>query len=138
MPPSLIKAISPQTIIIMGGEHPSFMAEETLRDCPAIDYICVGEGEVTLAEFLRAVERKEEDFSKILGLAYLNGKGDFIYTGDRPFIEDLDALPMPAYHLAKMEHPYVEPSLRREKRTRRQFFKGMYLGLRLLLGVGLL
>ncbi len=35
----LIKAVSPQSIIIMGGEHSSFMAEETLRDCPAIDYI---------------------------------------------------------------------------------------------------
>ena len=30
---SLIKAVSPQSIIIMGGEHPSFVAEETLRDC---------------------------------------------------------------------------------------------------------
>jgi len=104
---NLIKAISPRSIIIMGGEHPSFMAEETVRDCPAIDYICVGEGEVTLTEFLRAVEKKEQDFSRILGLAYLNEKGEFIYTGDRPFIEDLDILPMPAYHLAKMEHPYV-------------------------------
>ena len=104
---NLIKAVSPQSMIIMGGEHPSFMAEETLRNCPALDYICVGEGEVTLTEFLRAVERKEQDFSKILGLAYLNEKREFLYTGDRPFIEDLDSLPMPAYHLAKMEHPYV-------------------------------
>ena len=104
---TLIKTIHPKSVIIMGGEHPSFMAEETLKDCPAIDTICVGEGEVTLTEFLRAVERKEQDFSKILGLAYLNEKGEFVYTGDRPFIEDLDTLPMPAYHLAKMEHPYV-------------------------------
>ena len=103
---NLIKSVSPRSVIIMGGEHPSFMAEETLRDCPAIDYICVGEGEVTLTEFLRTVE-KEEDLSKVLGLAYLNEKGEFIYTGDRPLIEDLDTLPMPAYHLAKMEHPYV-------------------------------
>jgi radical SAM superfamily enzyme YgiQ (UPF0313 family) len=94
---NLIKAASPNTIVIMGGEHPSFTAEETLRDCPAIDYICVGEGEVTLAEFLSAIE-KRKDISKVLGLAYLNEKGKFCYTGDRPFIEDLDTLPMPAYH----------------------------------------
>jgi len=104
---NLMKAISHQSIIIMGGEHPSFMAEETLRDCPAVDYICVGEGEVTATEFLRAVEKKE-DLSEVLGLAYLNENGDFIYTGDRSFIEDLDILPMPAYHLAEMEHPYVD------------------------------
>jgi anaerobic magnesium-protoporphyrin IX monomethyl ester cyclase len=104
---SLMKAISPQSIIIMGGEHPSFMAEETLRDCPAVDYICVGEGEVTMTEFLRAV-KEQDDISKVSGLAYLNEKGKFIYTGERPFIEDLDILPMPAYHLAEMEHPYVD------------------------------
>jgi anaerobic magnesium-protoporphyrin IX monomethyl ester cyclase len=104
---NLIKAASPDTVVIMGGEHPSFTAEETLRDCPAIDYICVGEGEVTLAEFLRAVEKKK-DLSHVLGLAYLNEKGGFCYAGDRPFIEDLDTLPMPAYHLAQMEHPFVE------------------------------
>jgi anaerobic magnesium-protoporphyrin IX monomethyl ester cyclase len=103
---NLIKSVSPRSIIIMGGEHPSFTAEETLRDCPAIDYICVGEGELTLTEFLRTVEKKE-DLSKVLGLAYLNKRGEFTYTGDRPLIEDLDTLPMPAYHLAKMEHPYV-------------------------------
>jgi len=103
---SLVKVLSPKTIIIMGGEHPSFMAEETIRDCPAIDYICVGEGEVTLAEFLRTLEKKD-DLSKVLGLAYLDEKGNFTYTGDRPFIEDLDTLPLPAYHLARMEHPYV-------------------------------
>jgi anaerobic magnesium-protoporphyrin IX monomethyl ester cyclase len=105
---NLIKAVSPQSIILMGGEHPSFMAEETLRDCPAVDYICVGEGEVTSTEFLGAVEKKEEDLSKILGLAYLNKKKEFVYTGDRPFIEDLDVLPIPAYHRAKMDHPFVE------------------------------
>ena len=104
---SLMKAISPRSIIIMGGEHPSFMAEETLRDCPAVDYICVGEGEVTMTEFLRAI-KEQDDISKVSGLAYLNEKGKFIYTGDRPFIEDLDILPMPAYHLAEMEHPYVD------------------------------
>jgi len=80
---NLIKAAHPKTIVIMGGEHPSFMAEETLRDCPAIDYICVGEGEVTLTEFLRTVGKKD-DLSKVLGLAYLNEKGEFVYTGERP------------------------------------------------------
>ena len=102
----LLKAVSPNSLVIMGGEHPSFMAEETLRDCPAIDYICVGEGELTLTEFLRTVE-KRGDLSKVKGLAYLNEKDEFVYTGDRPLIQDLDSLPMPAYHLASMEHPYV-------------------------------
>ncbi len=103
---SLIKEQSPETIVIAGGAHPSILAEETLRDCPSIDYICIGEGEITLHEFLTAVE-KTGDLSKVLGLGYLDDNGNFVYTGERPLIEDLDSLPMPAYHLYDMEHPFV-------------------------------
>ena len=81
---------------------------------------------------------KKEDLSKVLGLAYLNEKGEFVYTGDRPFIEDLDTLPMPAYHLARMEHPFVDLPSGRAPGTGGQFFKRMHLGLHLLLGIGLL
>ena len=98
--------------------------------------LCVGEGEVTLAEFLRAVEKKE-DLSRVLGLAYLDEKGGFVYTGDRPFIENLDTLPLPAYHLAKMDHPFVElPS--EGKAGLVVNFSGVPLGLHVLLGIGLL
>jgi len=102
----LVKEQSPESLVIVGGGHPSLNPEETLRSCPEIDYICVGEGEITLHEFLTAVERKM-DLSHVLGLAYLDDNDHFVYTGDRPLIEDLDSLPMPAYHLYNMEHPYV-------------------------------
>ena len=102
----LVKEANPESIVIAGGAHPSLIPEETLRECRAIDYICVGEGEVTLQEFLTAIEKKE-DVSQVRGLAYLDEGGEFAYTGERPLIEDLDSLPMPAYHLYDMEHPYV-------------------------------
>jgi anaerobic magnesium-protoporphyrin IX monomethyl ester cyclase len=102
----LVKEASPGSLVLVGGAHPSLIPEETLRECRAIDFICVGEGEVTLYEFLSAVEEKS-DLSQVKGLAYLDGEGRFVFTGHRPFIEDLDSLPMPAYHLYDMEHPYV-------------------------------
>ncbi len=100
----LIKEVSPKTVIVAGGAHPSLVPEKTLRICPQIDYIVVGEGELTFQEFLKAFEKGERDFSKIKGLAYLH-EDKYIYTGDREFIEDLDTLPMPAYHLFDMHHP---------------------------------
>lgn len=100
----LIKEVSPKTTIVAGGVHPSLVPEETLRLCPEIDYIVVGEGEVTFHEFLKAFERRERDFSQIKGLAYLD-EDRFAYTGDRELIEDLDSLPMPAYHLFDMYNP---------------------------------
>lgn len=102
----LVKEASPGSTVIVGGAHPSLNPQEMLRSSGAIDFICVGEGEVTLHEFLRAIERKE-DLSKVKGLAYLDKEHGFVYTGERPLIEDLDTLPMPAYHLYNMEHPYV-------------------------------
>jgi radical SAM superfamily enzyme YgiQ (UPF0313 family) len=102
----LVKESSPESIVMAGGGHPSLVPEETLRECTAIDFICVGEGEITLKEFLTALDKKE-DLSKVLGLAYLDEKGEFVFTGERPLIDDLDSLPMPAYHLYDMEHPFI-------------------------------
>ncbi len=102
----LVKEASPNSIVLVGGGQPSLIPEELLRKCSAIDYICVGEGEVTLHEFLTAVEKKQ-DVTGIKGIACLNDKDEFVFSGDRPLIKDLDALPMPAYHLYNMEHPYI-------------------------------
>ncbi len=102
----LVKEASPSTIVVAGGGHPSLVPEETLRACGAIDFVCVGEGERTLYEFLRAIENKD-DVRGVRGLAFLDEEGRFVFTGARPLIENLDELPMPAYHLYDMEHPYV-------------------------------
>ncbi|MBW1814568.1 MAG: radical SAM protein, partial [Deltaproteobacteria bacterium] len=119
----LVKEQSPESLVIVGGGHPSLVPEKTLQSCKEIDYVCVGEGEITLHEFLTAVENKNDIskvlglaflddegnfvYTKVLGLAFLDDEGNFVYTGDRPMIENLDILPMPAYHLYDMEHPYV-------------------------------
>jgi radical SAM superfamily enzyme YgiQ (UPF0313 family) len=102
----LIKESSPNSIIIAGGAHTSLLPEETLRGCPEIDYLCIGEGEITLHEFLTAI-RDKSDLTEVLGLAFLDGNDRYVFTGFRPLIQDLDTLPMPAYHLYNMEHPYV-------------------------------
>ena len=56
----LVKEASPKSVVLVGGGQPSLIPEELLRKCRAIDYICVGEGEVTLHEFLSAIEKKQD------------------------------------------------------------------------------
>jgi len=102
----LIKSVHPKCKIVAGGAHPSGIPRETLLECPQFDYIVVGEGEATFAEFCKAFARGEEDFDDIKGLAYFRPDGEFVFTGRRPLIEDLDSLPMPAYHRINMDHPY--------------------------------
>ncbi len=100
----LVKMISPQAKVITGGTHPTLAPEEVLALGPDVDYICIGEGEVTLKEFIRAVEGGAKDFADVRGLAFRDGR-EAVRTGPRPFIEDLDALPMPAYHRVPMGNP---------------------------------
>lgn len=104
----LIKEYFPKITIILGGIHFSAMPEESLNICRSIDYIVIGEGEVTLLELIRKLEdgKKKEDLIKVKGLAYMLD-GEFIKTPPRPFIEDIDSLPMPAYHLLPLNNRKV-------------------------------
>ena len=87
----------PSLITLMGGPHVTFAAERTLKDYPGIDLIVAGEGEGTIAE-LMAGGFNPEEWEKIPGLVF-RSNGRIIDTGSRPFIEDLDTLPLPARHL---------------------------------------
>lgn len=90
--------------IVLGGYHPTVCYEEILNNNPEIDYIVVGEGEVTFKELCdaRQSELSGEDLCKIAGLA-LRINNEIRFTGNRAFIEDLDALPFPGRHLLSSE-----------------------------------
>ena len=93
----MAKGASQDIVTIVGGQHFTAVAEESLRDFPEIDYIVRGEGELTLVELIKTV-REGGDMGKVQGLA-LRNNGEIINTPDRPLIENLDDLPYPAYHL---------------------------------------
>jgi anaerobic magnesium-protoporphyrin IX monomethyl ester cyclase len=87
----------PSLVTLMGGPHVSFSAERTLTDYRGIDLIVAGEGERTIAE-LMAAGFDPEKWGKIPGLVFRRD-GKIVDAGPRPFIEDLDTLPLPARHL---------------------------------------
>ena len=84
--------------IVLGGVHasaiPEFIAEQY---ADLIDYVVVGEGEVTLLELVNALQMGASPNS-VTGLVFRRGGGT-VTTGRRPFIEDLDSLPVPARDL---------------------------------------
>jgi len=64
-----------------------------------VDYILLGEGEVTLGELLDHLSgRQERPLATIAGLAWLED-GRFQRTMDRAFERDLDRFPFPAWDL---------------------------------------
>ena len=87
--------------IVMGGPHVTFLPERTFKECPYIDFIVRGEGEMTFKELINTLE-KNKDPSNILGLS--TNLGDKVKNNpSRPLIKDVDTIPMPSYDLLPME-----------------------------------
>jgi radical SAM superfamily enzyme YgiQ (UPF0313 family) len=105
---ALVKEVSPSTLVAVGGLWYSALHKETLEENPAIDFILIGEGELTLEELLKnldapsAPQAGQADFSKIPGLASRQ-KGVPVVGPHRELIKDIDILPLPAYDLFPMD-----------------------------------
>ena len=91
----------PNCLTIIGGSHVTFWDEEALHECPQLDIIVRGEGEATLLEIAKKVE-KGESFHDVVGTTCRKG-GGIVKNPDRPHIEDLESLPYPAFHLWPIE-----------------------------------
>jgi hypothetical protein len=93
----LVKAIRPNSTILMGGPQASVVAEHTLRAFPFVDFILRGETEESLPIFLEELSGQRR-LDQVPGLAYRSVWGVKL-NPHAPVITDLDALPFPAYHL---------------------------------------
>lgn len=91
----IIKKIDSNIKVVMGGNHASSLSEE-LAEYDSVDFVVVGEGEITTLELIRSFDTKHNDFSKIKGLVYKNGNSIF-RTPPRPLIENLDTIPFPLW-----------------------------------------
>ncbi|MEM4648684.1 MAG: cobalamin-dependent protein, partial [Nitrososphaerota archaeon] len=90
----IVKEHSPNSLVLLGGPHATFMAHEVLEECPYIDVVVRGEAEETLKEILERIERGG-DLSEVAGITYR--AGDRIKENPpRGLIDDLDSLPIPA------------------------------------------
>jgi len=92
-----VKAACPETIVVLGGFHGSFLPERTLREFPSFDYVIVGEGEIAFAKFVRAV-LSGLDPSDIPGVASRQS-GQVRMNGRGEVPANLDELGMPAWDL---------------------------------------
>ncbi|MFC1685666.1 B12-binding domain-containing radical SAM protein [Nanoarchaeota archaeon] len=96
-----IKEKYPQIKIVVGGPHPSAIPEESAKE-EFIDFVVVGEGELTMLELVNELNGKK-NFKKINGLVFRNKKNKVIVNKPREQIHDLDALPYPAFDLLPLE-----------------------------------
>ena len=103
----IAKAVGAITIGV--GPHVTELPEETLNGCPDLDFVMLGEMELTTRELIDCCEKGSADFPQVKGIAYRND-ARIVVTDERPFVEDMDSLPIPAYHLLPL-HKYRRPFL---------------------------
>ncbi len=124
----LAKSLGAGTIAF--GTHVTPMPRETMEDYPALDYVLRGEPELTLRELIDVLEGGREplpetlltlfresdptwsplgpgvggpvDLGSVKGLVWRDG-GRVQVNPDRPFIRDLNKLPLPRYDLLPLE-----------------------------------
>jgi radical SAM superfamily enzyme YgiQ (UPF0313 family) len=81
----------------MGGPHATFMDEQIIAQESTVDLIVRGEGEQTLLEIAQNLGEHSK-LHDIKGITYKENN-QVLRTPNRPFIQDLDTLPKPAYSL---------------------------------------
>jgi len=97
----IVKEVNSKIHIIMGGPHPTSLPTEVLSNS-FVDSVCICEGEFTFLELYKALE-KGKSLSKIKGLVFKDSRGKVKFNKPRRFIQNLDDLPFPAYHLLDIE-----------------------------------
>tara|TARA_A100001015_G_scaffold321655_1_gene453761 strand:- start:3457 stop:4974 length:1518 start_codon:yes stop_codon:yes gene_type:complete len=103
----IIKKHSPDIKIAIGGIHATTFPNEILSNCLDIDYVAIGEGEnsiVGLAAYIKTGNKKI--LESIKSFAYRDEDGTVKINREKNYVEDLDALPLPAWdliNLAKFE-----------------------------------
>lgn len=99
----LCREIDPNIAIVFGGADASVQYEMYLRN-ELCDYCIVGEGEESFRELVQKYQSIDEKIS-ILGVACMIDRE--VKYNQRPFIKQLDELPLPAYDLIPVES-YLE------------------------------
>jgi len=110
----IIKEAMPHVKTVAGGLWYSGDWERQMRLNPPIDYIMIGEAEITMEELVNNIKdggnRREIE---IPGLVSRQENGTIVVGPHRDLIPDLNELPMPAYDLFPMDkyvgHTYWKP-----------------------------
>ena len=95
-----IKKWNPDVLVVIGGAHSSTFPDSIMKDS-GIDVAVIGEGEKTLVEIV-------EKFAAGEPLAGIDGtltrvNGELVMGAVRPYIEDVDSIPFPAWDLMDID-----------------------------------
>jgi len=99
----IAKKIAPKSFVVAGGGFLTSMPSDIMSWLPEIDLGIVGEAFITFPEVLKQIDNKNFDFSQTPGVIFRHKSGRNFLTPVRENIQDLDALPWPAWDLFPLE-----------------------------------
>lgn len=91
----LIKSIDKNIVTVIGGPHATSYADKTMENAE-VDYLFIGESELSFPVFLEEIEKEKPDFSKVLGLCYRSPTMGVV-KNEQCLEENLDIIKIPDY-----------------------------------------
>ena len=106
----LLKVWDENVIVVIGGPHATSLPEECIQS-DAVDFVVIGEGEISTLELTNAILKKNKNPGQVKGIAYKDNENKIIFTPAQNRIVDLDTLPYPARELLDLEAYYQKGSI---------------------------
>jgi anaerobic magnesium-protoporphyrin IX monomethyl ester cyclase len=97
-----VKQQNPESVIILGGSHVTFLPEEILRENPFVDFVLQYEADQTFSQVLEMIETELPRIESIEGLCY-RSEGIIILNGGCPLPANIDDIPFPDRALFALE-----------------------------------
>lgn len=88
----LIRKHNPDAVVIMGGHHPTFYAEQWLER--GVDVVVRHEGEESYRQVVQVLIDGGR-LDEVTGISFRRADGEIVHNPDRPFLKNLDDLPLP-------------------------------------------
>lgn len=105
-----VKKACPEVVVIVGGVHLTYCPEQTMESYPAFDIGVISEGDRTIIELLNALDNGG-DLAQVEGIIF-RSTTHLLRTAVREPLDELDALPMPAFDLLEdFPDNYLPPPL---------------------------
>ena len=114
----ILKSAFPDIPIAIGGIHPTAFPEYCLSASGA-DYLIIGEGETSTVDLFKHVLEGTKPYG-VDGITFKDGNGVY-FNEKKHFIQNLDEIPFPAYHLVDDQ---TYEAIRKKDRISQ--FKGLY------------
>jgi len=89
--------------IALSGPHVSVLTDDVMKENGWIDFILIGEYELTLRELCQQLEHSGP-LQDVMGLSFRRPDGAIVHNPRRPSVRDLDSLPWPARHFLPMHN----------------------------------